>query len=96
MVRVCDLASGKELAAFHGARGAVVAVAISPDGSTQAAADLRGSVTSWDMHSSEIRPNRLEHRGVHTLAFAPDGLSLATGGFDGTIQFWNFPSARAE
>ena len=50
-----------------------------------------GVVTFWDIATFKIRPTRLAHVGVCTLAFAPDNSALASGGFDGTIYLWAFP-----
>jgi WD40 repeat protein len=89
VVRLCDTASGAERAVLHGPAGAVLAVAISPDGNTLAAADFQGTVNFWDLATLKTRPKRVAHPGVRTLAFAPDGHALATGGFDGTIHLWD-------
>ena len=88
-VREWDMASGVEGARLRGPKGAVVAVGISPDGSTLAAADYQGFVTFWDLATKRVRPGRLTHAGVRTLAFTSDGLALVTGGFDGVIRFWD-------
>ena len=71
LVRIWDLTSEKENEPLAGARGPVVAVAISPDGSTLAAADLQGFVTFWNVSTRLIRPKRLSHSGVYALAFEP-------------------------
>jgi WD40 repeat protein len=91
VVRLWDMSTATELANLRGPSGAVVDVAISADGTTLAAADYQGVVTFWDLATLKVRPRRLRHAGVHSLAFAPDGRALATGGFDGTIHFWAFP-----
>jgi WD40 repeat protein len=96
VVRLWDLTAGAERAALRGPTGAVVGVAISPDGTTLAAADYQGVVTFWDLATLEVRPGRLRHAGVRSLAFAPDGRALATGGFDGTIHLWAFPIASGD
>ena len=93
VVRLWDVTSGVERAALAGATGFVLAVAVSPDGTTLAAADFEGAVAFWDLATLEVRPRRLKHAGVRSLEFAHDGRALATGGFDGTIHLWTFPIA---
>ena len=85
------MTTGVEHAALCDPSGTVVTAAISPDGTTLAAADFKGLVTFWDLATLKIRPKRLRHAGVYALAFAPDGRALATGGFDGAIHLWDFP-----
>jgi WD40 repeat protein len=96
VVRIWDLTTGRLLRALFGPSASVVALAISLDGATLAAADAKGLVTFWELATLEIRPTRLSHAGVRTLAFAPDSRALATGGFDGTIRFWNYPVASVD
>jgi len=76
---------------LRGAEGAVLAVAISPDGRTLAAADYHGAVRLWELDTGRLDRLSLAHPGVETLAFAPDGRLLATGGFDGTVYLWDWP-----
>ena len=91
VVRLWDVSAGNERAALSGTDGPVVAVAISPDGATLAAAGLHGRITFWDLATLTIRPIKLNHAGARSMAFSPEGLTLATGGFDGTIHLWDWP-----
>jgi WD40 repeat protein len=96
VVWIWDVTSGVERSSLRGFTGAVVAVAASPDGTTLAAADYQGVVTFWDIATFKIRPTRLRHAGICTLAFAPDNSALVTGGFDGTINLWALPLASGD
>jgi WD40 repeat protein len=96
VVRIWELTTGRLLRALLGPSASVVALAISLDGATLAAADAKGLVTFWELATLEIRPTRVSHAGVRTLAFAPNSRALATGGFDGTIRFWNYPVASLD
>jgi WD40 repeat protein len=96
VVRLWDMTTGTECIPLRGPSGAVLTLAISPDGATLAAADYKGQITFWDLATLEVRPDRLRHAGVHALAFASDGLALATGGFDGTIHLWDWPLSPAK
>jgi WD40 repeat protein len=95
IVRLWDVSAGAERMPLRGPAGAVLTLAISPDGTTLAAADYHGQISFWDTATLEVRPFRLSHAGVHALAFAPDGHALASGGFDGTILIWDWPPAPA-
>jgi WD40 repeat protein len=95
-VRLWDVEEAAERPPLPGAEGAVLAVAISPDGGTIAAADYQGSVHTWRLDTGRLDPTSLVHSGVQTLAFAPDGRTLATGGFDGTVHLWDWPRPADE
>ena len=73
VVRLWDVTAGVERATLEGGTDSVLALAISPDGITLAAADFQGAVMFWDLATLKIRPGRLRHAGVRSLAFAPDG-----------------------
>jgi WD40 repeat protein len=96
VVRLWDIHRAVLHASLRGPAGSVVALAISPDGDTLAAADYMGQITFWDFSTLKTRSKRLRHPGVLSLAFAPDGHALATGGFDGTIHFWDLPVSAHE
>ena len=91
IIRLWDVRTRCERAVLQGLEGNLIAAAMSADGTTLAAANFHGLVTSWNLPSLKINPVRLRHAGVHSLAFAPDGRTLATGGFDGTIHLWDWP-----
>jgi WD40 repeat protein len=91
-VHIWDMATRTRSAFIPRGIGPAHCVAFS-DGTTVAAAGYRGAVTFWDLDSLQIRPGKLWHAGVRTIAFAPDDRTLATGGFDGTIKLWDFPVA---
>ena len=84
---------GLERDALRGPAGAVVALAISPDGTTLAAAGRQGLVNCWDLATLKIRPMRLRHAGAYSLAFSPDGHTLASAGVDGTVHLWDWPAS---
>jgi WD40 repeat protein len=92
-IRLWDVAAGIEHAVLSGPAGAVVALAISPDGSTLAASGRQGLVTCWDLATLKIRPTRLKHAGAYSLAFSPDSHTLASAGVDGTVHLWDWPSS---
>lgn len=79
--------------------GWVVSIALSPDGTTLAAACDDGSVGLWDSRGDgEPRPIRLDgHDGTAwSVAFSPDGRKLATAGADHTVRLWDVASQRQD
>src|SRR5262245_54136852 len=97
MVRLFDVASGKELAPLRGAAADddLDVVAYSPDGKTLAVGynqAARGELWLWDVGS---RKERGHFKGpVAAVAFSPDGSLLATGGDDGCLRLRRVSSGR--
>jgi WD40 repeat protein len=88
-VKVWDVASGRETAAFPGPAGGVSKVAFHPDGKRLAVAGSE-RVEIWDIATRvKVREVRGHSRWVYTVAFSPDGKWLATGGWDRTIWLWD-------
>jgi WD40 repeat protein len=81
-LRVWDVASRKELAAFKsGAAAPFLSYAFSPDGKRLAATDYNGSVRVWDIASgTPIREKVFNDSRLSHLAFSPDGRHLAVLG----------------
>ena len=68
----------------------VIALAISPDGSSIAAGGLRGAVVLVDRARARI-DRRIDGPGlpVWSVAFTPDGREVLTGGADRLVRRWN-------
>jgi RNA polymerase sigma factor (sigma-70 family) len=82
-VRVWDLQSGNELAAFPGLKNGQPQLAFSPDGKTLAAAehdDATGQKTLcvWDVATRKERWREKGHGRCASLAYHPDGTKLVT------------------
>jgi WD40 repeat protein len=68
---------------------ASLAVALSDDGSTLAAAASR-SIRVWSVDRGQERAMLEAHRGlVRSLAFSPCGRLLASGGQDQSVRIWH-------
>lgn len=70
--------------------GAVLEMAISPDGNTLATSPDRYALKIWDLKSGalfETIPTSFSG-AINSLAFSPDGSRLAAGLYDGTIHVW--------
>lgn len=90
IARVYDIDKRMDLFELKGHKGAVWAVAVSPDCGTIATGSWDGTVRLWDMGSGHERDNFKWPIGrVYSLAFAPDGLRLAAGGDVGRVVVWD-------
>ena len=87
-------ADGGGLERFWKARGDVMLVAWSPDGTLLALCGDDGVVDVVEVTGEE----RVAYHGhtdvVWALAFSPDGKRIASGGYDTTVQVWDVPSGK--
>jgi len=84
-VRLWDVATGQQKAAFTEHEGGVSSVAYSPDGRTLASACYDGRVRLWDVATKQQKATLRGHTGnVTSIAYSPDGKTIASGaGFQG-------------
>jgi WD40 repeat protein len=96
IVRLCDVATGKEKALFKGHDATVWSLAFSSDGKTLASASFDKSVKVWDVATGKLKVTFNGHKNDRVLylyvAFSPDGRILASGGEDKTIKLWDVPT----
>jgi RNA polymerase sigma factor (sigma-70 family) len=93
VVRVFDIASGKETHTFPG--GWFRCVVFSPDGKTLAAGDGYNAIHLWEMPSGKIlQPAEAHDSGVHCLTLSPDGATLAAGTYWKNVQLWDMKTGR--
>ncbi|RMG09774.1 MAG: hypothetical protein D6731_18950 [Planctomycetota bacterium] len=79
----------------HAAAGALLDVAVSPDGLLAATAGADGLVRLWSLPDLTERARLPGHTGpVRRVAFSPSGRRLLSGGEDGTLRWWDPTAAR--
>jgi WD40 repeat protein len=96
VVRLWDVASGRELRTLTTQSGNAEGIAFSPDGRILASGD-RNNVKLWDVESGrqlrELTGLSSELGYVSSLAFSPDGQTLA-GGTWKDAELWDVASGR--
>jgi WD40 repeat protein len=95
LVRVWDVATGREQATMRGHQTEVYALAFSPDGTWLATGAWDHTARVWDTATGKPRTGPLAHgEDVHAVAVCPRGKLLATASFDGTARLWEPDSGR--
>jgi hypothetical protein len=102
IVRVWDLATGREQYSFTGHRGDVRAVVMSPDGReivscggagggvVDGADAGDGAIRVWNRHNGQQLLCLKGHSGgVLGIAVTPDGTEIVSVGMDHTIRIWD-------
>jgi RNA polymerase sigma factor (sigma-70 family) len=95
VIRLWDVATGKELRRFVGHRGRISLIALSPNGGLLASWGMTGSngdgVRVWEIATGkEMRRLQGPKEGhLMSLAWSPDNETLAAGGDDGTMRAWD-------
>jgi Caspase domain/WD domain, G-beta repeat len=85
-----DLGTRRALGDLSGQKGAVLAVAFTPDGKLIATGSRDGSMTLWTVDKRAVKQTQQAHAGgVRSLAVKPDGALIATGGADRVVKIWD-------
>lgn len=92
----CDFTGASMIGcAFAASMGAVLSVAVSPDGKEVVAGDNKGGVRAWQVSDgSEIRAYVGHRSWVRAITFTRDGLKMATAGSDYEVRIWESRSGR--
>ncbi|MBY0526392.1 MAG: serine/threonine protein kinase [Gemmataceae bacterium] len=101
LVRLRDVASGKERRVLRGYEWPATALAFAPDGKTLASShrtiwgNIPGDVRLWDVESGkELAVLTGYHVPPNAVAFSPDGGTLATAASDGNLRLWDVASRQ--
>jgi WD40 repeat protein len=94
-VRLWDLASGETIRVLKGHRGAVNAVALSPDGGTVVSGGADRTMRLWDRVSGKEKRTLTGHSDwVWSVAFSPDGKRVLSGSADRTMRLWDVKTGK--
>jgi WD40 repeat protein len=90
-IRIFDLPSGAERISINAfPNRQVLALEISPDGSTLASGGFSQTAILWDLKTGKQTAQLAGHRGVVTsVKWSNDGKLLATGERHGSVHIWN-------
>jgi WD40 repeat protein len=98
VIHVWDWRRKSEIRRFEAPHGTIYRLALSPDGTTLAAASEDKKVRLWSLHTGELRGELAHPLPVGAVAFSPDGNQIATGSglllTRGDIRIWDVASQR--
>jgi WD40 repeat protein len=93
VIKLLEVATGKEVAALKGHSATINSVAFSRDGDLLASGGSDNTVRLWDVATGKELRAMIGHlNGVNSVAFSPDGGLLASGSDDKTIRLWDVKS----
>jgi WD40 repeat protein len=96
MVKLWDVANGKELRTQTGHGDDVRCVAFSPDGQWVATGSRDRTVRLWNLEkNSDLGALTTHDSEVRSVAFSSDGKRFASASNDGTIRLWDVASWNA-
>jgi len=94
-LRICDAATGAEIATLLGHTNWVVACAYSYDGGRIVSASWDGTLKIWDTRAGvEITTLQGHTRRVNACAFSNDGAMIASASWDCTVRLWDGYSGK--
>ena len=90
LVKLWEVATGRELGTLSGHKACVNCVAFSPDGQLLASVGCDKLLKLWDPATQALFGTLEGHSDeIHSLAFSPDGRRLATGDHVGVACIWD-------
>lgn len=95
LVKVWDVASGRNLHILKRHHTWVESLAVSPDGRTIASSGQDGLIRLWDAASGQDACPQVGHRyTIWLAAVTPDGKTALTAGWDNTLRWWDMASGK--
>jgi WD40 repeat protein len=94
---VTEFPTGKEIHRLPHGRGAIWAVALSPEGKYALSGRNTGGVALWDVAGGKKVRDFLGHTAsAEAVAFSPDGRFAVSSGVhaDGTVRLWNVQTGK--
>jgi WD40 repeat protein/mono/diheme cytochrome c family protein len=98
IIRLWDVATGKQVATLDGHGSEVGSLAYSPDGKALAAGSGDGTIKLWDTGTTKETATLKGHTGrVCSVAFSPDGKTLASASVDeAVIKLWDVAAGKGK
>ena len=90
MVKVWEIANGREVLTLDHPSGMIERVAFSPDGQRLATSGWDGAVKLWETETGlEVLALRSHGGRVWGVNFSPDGQFLVSAAADGVVVLWD-------
>jgi WD40 repeat protein len=91
MLKLWEVATGKELRTFTGHKWEVTSVAFAPDGRTALSVGNHDAMVKlWDVAAGkDVRTFRGHSGPLHSVAVSPDGRTALSGGYQGQLKLWD-------
>ncbi len=90
ILKLWDVASGREVRTFTGHSAVIRSVVFSPDGRCALSGSDDKSLKLWDVASgNELRTFTGHSAGIKSVAFSPDGKLALSGAGDGALKLWD-------
>jgi WD40 repeat protein len=94
-VKLWDCFSGQELRSFSIDKGRIIAVALSPDGSSALVGGDDRMLHLIDLLSAKFVEDFVGHEdGINGIAFSPDGRRALSSSKDGRIKLWDIATGK--